>query len=235
MTNSDLKLNRKIKEAQEVLGLNFNNSKLLRRALTHPSFAAEQEENMDDNERLEYLGDAVLELATSLYLFKNYPEVPEGELTQKRSILVNTRSLAEVARELSIPNYILLSHGEKKIGGYENDTILANVMEAVLGAIIVDKGWDKAKDFIQENVIKFVEKKGLDKKTYNPKGKLQEILQSQGKDTPMYKVEEEKGPDHDKNFVVSVHSGSKKIGEGSGKSKHLAEEQAARKALDNLE
>ncbi len=211
----------------------FKDKDLLKQAFTHRSYLNENRApGLEHNERLEFLGDAVLELSVTDYLFKKFPAKPEGELTALRSALVNSVMLANVSTELGFNEYLLLSRGEAKDVGRARQYILANTFESVVGAIYMDAGYKAADEFIHLALMphmKEVEEKKLwlDAKSYFQE-KAQEFLGS----TPTYKTIKETGPDHDKIFTVSLHVGDLFISEGTGKSKQEAEQDAARKGLE---
>lgn len=220
-----------LKEAQKNLKFNFKNIDLLTSALTHRSYLNENRSfALPHNERLEFLGDAVLELISTEYLYLNYPH-PEGELTNFRSALVNYKMLSEIAKRMKLEDHLQMSRGEAKDTGRARQVILANVLEAVIGAIYLDQGYEAAKEFVMREVI--VELPGIiNKGAYlDPKSKLQEIVQEKKGVTPTYHVLSESGPDHDKVFVVGVYLGKSKAGEGRGPSKQEAEVAAAENAL----
>lgn len=219
------------KELQKNLKVEFKNPDLLVSALTHRSYLNENRDfHLSHNERLEFLGDAVLELIATRHLYDNYPH-PEGELTNFRSALVNYRMLSEIARRLGIEKFLLMSRGEAKDVGRARQVILANAIEAIIGAIYLDLGYDVAKDFILREIM--VELPGIiNQGSYlDPKSKLQEIVQDKKGVTPSYSVITESGPDHDKVFLVGVYLGKTKVGEGKGPSKQEAEVAAAENAL----
>jgi len=219
-------------EFENIIGVKFNNIKLLETALTHRSYLNEhQESDLEHNERLEYLGDAVLELVTTHYLFKEFPKENEGVLTSYRSALVNTTSLLEVAEKLKVNNFLQLSKGEAKDTGRARTFIMANSIEAIIGAIYLDQGYEASQKFIANNFLSKIDeviKKNLwqDSKSFFQE-KAQDIL----KITPNYEVLEEAGPDHDKRFRVGVFLRDKIVAEGEGVSKQEAEQDAAQKAL----
>lgn len=225
-----------INKLEKKIGVIFKNSDLLKEALTHRSYLNENPRwNLPHNERLEFLGDAVLELATSNHLFKSFPGSPEGELTVYRAALVNYQSLAEVASDMSLDDYVLTSKGERKDQPKAMEVILANAMEAVIGAIYLDQGYDAAEKFISENVlVKLPEI--LESKSYkDPKSELQEIVQEKFRVTPSYQVLAEFGPAHEKEFTVGVYFGKDlPEAEGTGTSKQEAEVEAAKNALAKL-
>lgn len=212
--------------------IKFKNPVLLEMVFVHKSYINENKtEVKEDNERLEFLGDAVLELVTTEFLFESFPDAQEGQLTSFRSALVKGNHLSEVARQLELGEYLLLSHGEEKSGGREKNYILANVLEALIGAIYLDRGFITAHKFISKFIlIKLgdILKKGLH---IDAKSKLQEIYQDKMGITPIYSVLSENGPDHNKNFEVGVYVGEKLIGKGTGSSKQKAEQDAAVQAL----
>lgn len=208
---------------------------MLTQALMHRSFVVES--NLGDlasNERLEFLGDAVLELVVTEYLYATFPTQPEGVLTQWRSIVVNTKNLADAARRLSIADSIFLSRGEKLSGGGEKERILANMVEAIIGGIYLDQGYDKAKQFIDQVILDNIAQLLGQSEEYNPKGLLQERVQAIKKVTPEYKILEESGPDHAKTFIAGIFLDGKMLAQGEGPSKKEAEEDAARNALRHL-
>jgi len=224
-----------ISELEKNIGIEFTKKELLETSVTHRSYLNEHREVSKHNERLEFLGDAVLELIVSEFLFNEFPERAEGELTSFRSALVRTDSLAESAKSLRLGEYLQLSRGEEDSGGREKDYLLANAFEALLGAIYLDKGYEEAKTFIYKTLIPklgdIVEfRLDIDNKT-----RIQELAQSEYKETPIYEVINEEGPDHDKIFTVVVKINDKIIGEGTGSSKQKAEERAAEVGIKYIE
>lgn len=215
------------------IGFKFDNINLLKEALTHRSYINENPSwKLPHNERLEFLGDAVLELAVTENLFGRFPEEAEGQLTSIRAALVNYQMLAQVARSVDLEDYLLLSRGEKKDVGRAREVILANAMEAVIGAVYLDKNYSETKKIIDNLVIEPNLKKILEKELYkDPKSRLQEIVQEKLKMTPTYGVLEEWGPDHKKIFKIGVFFGDKLIAEGEGYSKQESEVEAAKNAL----
>lgn len=218
---------------QERIGYRFQNIGLLRQALTHSSFTNEQRINKTQNyERLEFLGDAVLELVSSEFLFWEYGEVPEGELTKKRASMVCEPSLAFCARDLELGQFIRLGKGEENTGGRGRDSIVSDVMEAVTGAIYLDGGFEAAKRFIDRFILSDLEDKQL---FYDSKSNLQELIQGRLKQEFHYELLEESGPEHNKTFRVCVvleeTTGNRVLGEGEGRTKKAAEQQAAYRAL----
>ncbi len=217
---------------EEALGLNFKNKNLFKQAFTHRSYINENRSSgMSHNERLEYLGDAVLQLVTTNFLFKKFPNMDEGELTAVRSALVNADTCSSVAQKLGVNDYLLLSKGESKDVGRARQYILANTLEAIIGAIHLDQGFAEAEKFILKNITPLADDivesgSWIDAKSLF-QSKAQEVLSQ----TPMYKTLSESGPDHDKYFTVGVFVGDEKMGVGEGKSKQDAEQEAARDAL----
>jgi ribonuclease-3 len=220
-----------IKDLEKKLGIKFNDISLLKRALTHRSYLNENRDVEKNNERLEFLGDAVLELIISEHLYTKYPKRPEGDLTSFRSAIVRTESLADASRELEYGKYLYMSKGEEETGGRDKDYILANTFEAVLGAIYLDQGYSKCKDLVNKILISKIPNIVKNRLDIDSKTKIQEIAQAKYKKTPTYSVLKEYGPDHNKKFVVGVKIGNKIIGKGKGDSKQKAEEAAAQKGL----
>lgn len=223
-------------EFEKILEVTFKDKNLLKRSLTHRSYLNENHsEDLKSNERLEFLGDAVLEIITTEYLFLKYPEKPEGELTSYRSALVKTTSLGETALALGMGEYIFMSNGEEATGGRERPYILANTFEAVLGAIYLDKGYTTAKNFVLRVLLPKLDGIIAERLDIDAKSKLQEIAQEVLNFTPIYDLISHQGPDHDKKFEMSVKIAGKDFGHGIGKSKQEAEQNAAQSALDNWE
>ena len=220
-----------IKDLSKKININFNDISLLKRALTHRSYLNENRDVDKNNERLEFLGDAVLELIISQYLYNKYPDRPEGDLTSFRSAIVRTESLADASRELNYGKYLRLAKGEEESGGRDKDYILANTFEAVLGAIYIDQGYQKCKDLVERVLITKIDNIVKNRLDIDSKTKIQEIAQEKYKLTPTYEVVKESGPDHNKEFIVAVKIGEKVIGKGKGSSKQRAEESAAKKGL----
>jgi len=211
--------------------IKMTNKNLLKQAFIHRSYLNESKEPIESNERLEFLGDAVLELIISEHIFEQFKSFPEGKLTLIRSSIVRTETLAKSAQSLGLGKRLFLSKGEEENKGRENPSILANTYEAFLGALYLDQGWDIAKEFVYKTLIPFIPEI-LEKKSYrDAKSHLQELVQEQLKITPIYRVLKEQGSDHDKLFMVGVFVGNEKIGEGDGKSKQEAEGNAANQAL----
>ena len=214
---------------EERIGYRFNDRALLKQAITHSSFTNEQKIRKNQNyERLEFLGDAVLELVSSEFLFREHAGMPEGELTKLRASMVCELSLAFCARDLELGKFILLGRGEENTGGRRRDSIVSDVMEAVIGAIYLDGGMDAARAFIDRFVLSDLEDKQL---FYDSKSNLQELAQGKLKKELEYRLLEESGPEHDKLFRVSVRMESEILGTGEGRTKKSAEQQAAYRAL----
>lgn len=220
-------------QLQKRLGVNFNNLKLLAQALVHRSYLNETTgQGLESNERLEFLGDAVLSFIVSSWLYQEFPDYEEGRLTNLRSNLVRTSTLAQTASQLEIGQYLLMSRGEKNSGGKENPSLLANSLEAIIGAIFLDQGIKKTDDFVKANLKPFLKQLLVKGEFKDSKSLLQEKIQEKIKESPVYKTLKEKGPDHDKIFTVGVYSQGKLITKGEGKSKQEAEEKAAKLALE---
>jgi len=223
-----------LEKIQESIKIKFSDINLLKQVFVHRSYLNEHKDfELDHNERLEFLGDAVLELVVTEYLYKNFKE-PEGMLTTWRSALVKGESLSEIAEKLHIDDYLLLSHGESKSTGKGRKLILANAFEALIGAIYLDKGYKEVSKFINNFLIIKLDKIITNGLYIDAKSKLQEIAQDKYTITPHYDVISESGPDHAKEFVIGVYLENKKIGEGKGSSKQIAEQDAAKVALDSF-
>jgi ribonuclease-3 len=220
---------------EKKINIKFKNHELLKQVFVHRSYLNENPRfGLDNNERLEFLGDAVLELIVTEYLYKKY-ENPEGELTNWRSALVKGIMLSKIAEELNINKYLFLSRGEQKSTGKARQIILANAFEALIGAIYLDQGYDIAKEFVSNVLIKYL-KEIIEKELYrDAKSRLQELSQEINAITPVYKVISESGPDHAKVFVIGVYIGDKLFGEGAGDSKQDAEQKAAEAALEKVQ
>lgn len=221
------------KRFQERIGYNFKNERLLEQAFTHRSYINENRgEGREHNERLEFLGDAVLELAVTEYLFTRFPEKPEGELTSLRAALVNANMLSRIATEIEMNNFMLLSRGEAKDVGRARGYILANAVEALIGALYLDGGYKAAKDFVEKNIVSKIGEV-LERELYrDAKSLFQERAQEIAGVTPSYGVLKEWGPDHDKHFVVGVYLADDLVASGEGPSKQAAEQNAAQDALN---
>ncbi len=218
-----------MKMLEERIGYRFTNQALLRQAVTHSSFTNEQRIRRNRNyERLEFLGDAVLELVSSEFLFQRNEHMPEGELTKMRASMVCEPSLAFCARDLDLGKFILLGRGEEGTGGRARDSIVSDVMEAVIGAIYLDGGMEPAKIFINRFILSDLEDKQL---FYDSKSNLQELIQGKLKKEFHYELCSESGPEHNKVFCVAVYMEEKLLGTGEGRTKKAAEQQAAYQAL----
>jgi ribonuclease III len=220
-------------ELQRTLGVEFKDTLVLLSAVTHRSYLNEHREaTWEHNERLEFLGDAVLELAVTDYLFTKYPEKPEGELTAVRAALVNTVSLSEASEQLGINKFLLMSKGEAKDMGRARQYILANAFEACIGALYIDQGYEAAKDFIARRLFSKTDKIVEKRLWQDAKSRFQELSQERFSVTPTYETIGQEGPDHDRVFTVGVFLKRDKIAEGKGRSKQEAEQQAAEKAME---
>lgn len=217
--------------AQAHLGLTFKNLELLEEALTHRSYLNEHKSSKAHNERLEFLGDAVLELATTHFLFNKFPNKPEGDLTAFRAALVNTFSLADTAELIGLNDLLLLSKGESKDTGRARQIILANAFEAVLGAIYLDQGYDAAESFVAKHLYPKIDGVIENRAWQDAKSHFQEAAQEKRSITPAYKTISESGPDHDKKFTVGAYLNKDEVAQGVGKSKQEAEQDAAQNAL----
>ena len=219
---------------QARLGHTFRDPSLLRLAVTHPSISHELGASQDHNQRLEYLGDAVLQLALTRELYDRYPQHDEGPLTKIRAQLVNQVSLAEHGRMLGLGEHLILSRGEQLNGGRDRPSIIADAFESILGALFLDGGYEVARVFILHSFRVALSEIEVVAATDNPKGALQEILQAINSEAPQYQVLSATGPDHDRSFECAVLYKGDEIGRGSGKSKKVAESQAAAAALEQL-
>ncbi|MCK9379361.1 MAG: ribonuclease III [Candidatus Moranbacteria bacterium] len=221
-----------IEKFVEDLGIEFKNLDFFREALTHRSYLNENREyKLNHNERMEFLGDAVLELVITEFLYHSYPN-PEGELTSWRAALVNGEMLASIAGELGVEDHLLMSRGEAKDTGRARQYLLANAMEAIIGAVYLDQGYEAAKKFIMKNVAVKIDDILKNKSYMDPKSYFQEKAQEHEKITPAYRVIKEWGPDHDKRFIVGVFIGDELIAEGEGISKQDAQRNAATAGLE---
>lgn len=218
---------------EDKIGIKFKDKNLLKQAFLHRSYLNEHREvEMDHNERLEFLGDAVVEIVVTDFLYRKYPAKPEGELTSVRAALVNAVTMSEVAGELGMNDFMLLSRGEAKDIGRARQIILANAFEALIGAIYLDQGQEVAAKFIADNLFGMTEKIVAEKLWLDAKSYFQEKAQEVESITPTYKILSESGPDHNKKFTVGLFLGEEKVAEGSGHSKQEAEQEAARKGLE---
>lgn len=226
----------KLLELEKRIGYKFNNLENLKNAITHRSFANEHRNSqIKDNERLEFLGDAILDLIISKYLFDKYPTMPEGDLSKIRASIVCEGSLAKTARLMELGHYILLGKGEEMTGGRTRNSILADAFEAVTGSIFVDGQFENVVDFLTSTLINNVDHLSVDALYTDFKTILQENIQKESLQPLHYEVVDEKGPDHDKDFYVAVYHGEVCLGQGVGKSKKEAEQHAAQIALKGLE
>ena len=220
------------RKLEKEIEIDFKNKNLLIQAFVHRSYINENiKTGFLNNERLEFLGDAVLELISTVFLFEKYPDLAEGELTSYRAALVNTNSIGEVAKVLGFNDYLFLSKGESKDLGRARFSILADSYEAVVGAIFLDKGYEMAKDFVIKSLLVNIDKIIEAGKYKDAKSKVQEISQEKLFITPSYKVLTETGPDHNKKFIVGIYFGKEEIAKGEGRSKQEAETEAAKNAL----
>jgi len=223
----------KIKGLEKIIKIKFNNKNLLKESMVHRSYINEHPEfELGQNERLEFLGDAVLELVVTEYLYENY-ENPEGELTNWRAALVNSKMLAEVADDIGLYEFLYLSHGESKDNNPKaRNYILANAMEALIGAIYLDQEWEVIKNFIKEKIIVKLPHILKHKLYMDAKSHFQELSQEKTGVTPNYRVISESGPDHDKKFIMGIYLNNELVAEGEGSSKQEAQMDAAQKALE---
>ncbi len=223
----------KIKELEKKTGHTFRDPELLRQALCHSSYANEHRlQQLHDNERLEFLGDAVLEIISSDHIFHNYPEMPEGQMTRLRASIVCEPTLAMCAREFGLPEYLLLGRGEEHTGGRMRDSIVSDALEALIGAIYLDGGLADAKEFVETYILTDIEHKKL---FYDSKTILQEIVQRDFREKEIrYVLTGEEGPDHAKRFKVQVMIGNHAAGQGQGSTKKAAEQEAAYRTLIGL-
>lgn len=216
---------------EKIIGIKFKNKNLLKEALTHRSYLNERpRQKLQHNERLEFLGDAVLELIVTEWLYRQYPDKPEGELTNFRAALVKASTLFQIASNLNLNNFLLLSRGEAKDLGKARQYILANALEALIGAVYLDQGYKTARSFVEKNIL-IPRLKEARKELKDAKSFFQERAQEVEGITPVYKILKEWGPDHNKHFVAGIFLGEKLIAEGEGSSKQEAQVQAAKMAL----
>ncbi|SFJ61003.1 ribonuclease III [Thermoflavimicrobium dichotomicum] len=222
-----------LSQLEQLIGITFRNKKLFQQAFTHTSYAHERKNYgvEPDNERLEYLGDAVLELAVSEYLFHRYPQMSEGELTRTRARVVCEPSLASFAKELNFGNYVRLGKGEEMTGGRTRPSLLADVFEAFIGALFLDQGLDVVRRFLHTVVFPKVSDEFLTR-VMDAKSQLQELVQQERVGPLEYRIVDVQGPAHDRHFVAEVYLDNQCLGRGSGRSKKEAEQQAATQALE---
>lgn len=218
-------MKRRLDELEQKIGYQFKNRDLLKHALIHSSYANEHHyERGRNNERLEFLGDAVLELSSSEFLYHMYPGKPEGELTKLRASLVCEATLSFCSKEIGLGTYLLLGKGEEQTGGRERPSIVSDAMEALIGAIYLDSGFAAAKEFVVRFILNDMEHKQL---FYDSKTILQEMVQGQRSESLSYQIVKEEGPDHNKNYEVQVMLGNTVLGKGMGRTKKAAEQEAA--------
>lgn len=223
-------------ELEKKIGIPFKDKVLLENVFIHRSYLNEHKNyHSPSNEKLEFLGDSVLSLITSIYLYKNFPDLQEGDYTDIKAAIVRTESLAEVAAKLQLGRYLFLSKGEEKGKGRHNTNILADSFEALVAAIFIDRNFDAAYDFVLKYLFKDKLEYIVENKLYlSPKSRLQEVLQAEHRVLPIYKTISEIGPEHNKEFKISVYLKNKLLGVGIGTSKKQAEEQAAKNALEKM-
>ncbi|RMF46219.1 MAG: ribonuclease III [Deltaproteobacteria bacterium] len=228
-------MSKELSELEEAIGYRFADRELLVKALTHKSYANEhREQGALDNERLEFLGDAVLDLAVSQTIFRQEPKLAEGEMTRVRAEVVSEPSLAEVARRLGVGAHMLLGRGEEMTGGREKESLLSDAMEAILGAIFLDGGFSQAEQAVRRWMAGRIESAAREKTGLDAKTRLQELLQAREGRLPRYVLTGTEGPDHARRYHVEVHFDGAAIGSGKGRTKKQAEQNAARAALARL-
>lgn len=226
MTNEYLNL-------EKILNISFKNRRLLEQAFIHRSYLNEtRSKSLFSNERLEFLGDSILSFIISENLYLQFPKLPEGDLTNYRSSLVRTQTLSLVAKTLNLSAYLKMSKGEKESDGVNNPSLLANTVEALIGAIYLDQGLMAVKNFIDQFIFVNLKEIIKNKSFKDYKSLFQEIIQEKIKNSPVYKVIESWGPDHDKNFKIGVFVNRQLLGEGTGKSKQIAEQEAAKQGIE---
>lgn len=212
----------------------FHNKALYEQVFIHRSYLNEAGKNFQSNERLEFLGDSILSYVVSSFIYSNFQDLEEGELTNLRSSLTNTITLYEISKELNLGSYLKLSKGEEESGGRENKTILANTLEALIGGLYIDQGIENTGRFILEILDQKIDKNIQTEYLKDPKSRLQEKLQGQYKTSPVYKIINEEGPDHMKVYSIGVYLNDKLLASGTGNSKQEAEKVAAKNALENV-
>lgn len=210
----------------------FNNETLYQQVFIHRSFLNETSEQLESNERLEFLGDSILSFVVSSYIFEKYKNLPEGELTNLRSVLTNTLTLAAISKKMDLGSRLKLSKGEEGSGGRDNKTLLANTLEALIGGIYIDQGLASVKKFIEDFILVEIDDIIKTQGLKDSKSKLQEKTQEIHKVSPVYRIIKEEGPDHSKTYTIGVFLGTKLLAEGIGKSKQEAEKEAAKNALE---
>ena len=220
-------------QLENQLGITFKNKDLLKQALSHRSYINESR-TISSNERLEFLGDSVLSFLTSDYLYHLYPNFPEGKLTNTRSALVRAKTLAKISSQLNVGSFLFMSKGEEEGGGRNNASLLADALEAILGAIYLDQGLEPVKKFLNTYLFPLIPEVFKNEEYEDYKSKFQEEVQKKVKESPTYKVVQSEGPDHNKVFYVAVYLQGVQKGEGKGKSKQEAEQEAAKDALAKI-
>ncbi|MCK4259036.1 MAG: ribonuclease III [Halanaerobiales bacterium] len=221
---------------EKQINVEFKNKAYLKKSMTHKSYANEnRHKKAKPNERLEFLGDAVLNLVISEYIFKRYPNYPEGELAKTRAVVVSSLTLARISKRINLGQFLLLGKGEEMTGGRERDSILADVFEALLGGIYLDQGLEVAREFIHAHLIDEILSVERGEHIHDYKTLLQEEIQKRSNTRPIYQVASEEGPDHNKQFDIEVEFSGKIIGKGTGKSKKDAQQKAAEDALQRFE
>jgi ribonuclease-3 len=229
-------ISKNCRELERKLGYHFKNPGLLDRALTHRSYLhVPENENLRANERLEFLGDSVLGLVTSRFLFENFPDNSEGDLTKLKSTLVSEANLSRIAKSICLGKYLNLSEEEEKSGGRERPSIVSDAYEAIIGAVFLDGGLTPAEKIIQNQILRRYLEITTDQALHNYKGELLEYMQALGLGLPQYDLLGEEGPDHQKRFTIAVSVKGKQMGQGMGRNKKEAEQKAARKALENID
>lgn len=226
----------KLADLEKKINIEFKDKKLLENVMVHRSYLNEHKDHyLPSNEKLEFLGDSVLSLITSIYLYRHFPDLEEGDYTDIKAAIVRTESLAEVGLNLGLGKYLYLSNGEELGKGRENMNLLADCFEALVAAIFIDQSFDKAYDFVLKHLFQHKLENIVKKKLYlSPKSRLQEYMQAKYKTLPIYTILEESGPEHKKMFRISASIMDKEIGVGTGTSKKMAEEQAAKNALEKM-
>lgn len=227
-------MNKNVAELQKELGITFNNPNTIEHAFIHRSHLNESKKFQESNERLEFLGDAILSFVVALYLYKRFPEATEGELTNYRASLVSRKFLGDVGNQLKLGEYLYLAKGEEEAGGRNNLTVLSNTYEALIGAVYLDQGIGATTEVIDKHVLGAIDEIISNKLYKDNKSELQEKAQSTFRKPPIYKVAYEEGPEHAKIFTVIVTVNDQIIGIGKGKSKQEAEQQAAKEALETI-
>lgn len=223
-----------VRDLAKKLGVGEEGLAFLLQAVTHTSFAHEDGRHGEDNERLEFLGDAVIQMVITEHLYELFPASPEGELARMRAAVVNAESLAKAARRINLGAYLLLGKGEERSGGRDRTSLLSDAFEAITAAVYLDSGWEAATSFILKALDVEIAALSQPKKTIDPKSALQERLQAISKQTPLYRLVSETGPDHEKRFTSEVLHQGRVLGRGVGKSKKASELAAAREALKRL-